>query len=98
GTDFLERMNLRDDLQLLPAPDYDNRLNAYAVAEDIDETQTFLDLVRGDGTFELQVPPGKYNVKLSICGKNDLSDCDKTVVLQENTVVLEGQRETLQLR
>jgi hypothetical protein len=97
GNEFWARMNLTSDVQLLPAPGYVDRLNVYIAAEDIDATRGYSDLLRGDGTFELRVPPGRYDVKLRICDKTSVSNCDKTIMVQENTVVLEGQRENLQL-
>jgi hypothetical protein len=97
GKEFWARMNLTSDVQLLPAPGYVDRLNVYIAAEDIDATRGYTDLLLGDGTFELRVPPGRYDVKLRICDKTSVSNCDKTIMVQENTVVLEGQKENLQL-
>jgi len=94
GKDFFALKGLASDVKLLPPPAYIDRLNVELMVQDTSGGWTRFDLLKGDGTFELQLPPGKYDVSVNIeVGKEKR----KTVSVLQGLIIREGEREVLEL-
>lgn len=54
------------DAKLLPPPSYIDRLNVYIIATDTRSATGHSDLLKGDGSFELKLPAGTYELSLGM--------------------------------
>lgn len=104
GRSFLRQHDLGDDLSayrldLMPGNQrLGLRLDAEVVSPDGREVpmRAYNALLKADGTFEVALPPGVYNVKLSVLDAAGGWLLQRTIAVEQAAIVREGERHVIE--
>ena len=103
GRSFLRQHNLGDDLSayrldLMPASQrLGLRLDAEVASPDGREVpmRAYNAMLKADGTFEVALPPGAYNVKLSVLDAAGGWVLQRTIAVEQAAIIKEGERHVI---